>query len=67
MMVYTIHVQGILQNMIEINVFISLISILVAAIDLKSIFLIIVGLFFLLFSKSFENARAIEQVKDLTI
>jgi hypothetical protein len=67
MMVYTIHVQGILQNMIEINVFISLISILVAAIDLKSIFLIIVGLFFLLFSKSFENARAVEQVKDSTI
>jgi hypothetical protein len=53
--------------MIEINVFISLISILVAAIDLKSIFLIIVGLFFLLFSKSFENARAVEQVKDSTI
>lgn len=67
MMVYTIHVQGILQNMIEINVFISLISILVAAIDLKSIFLIIIGLFFLLFSKSFENARAVQQENDLTI
>jgi hypothetical protein len=67
MIIYTIHVQGILQNMIEINVFISLISVLVAAIDLKSIFLIIVGLFFLLFSKSFENARAVQQENDLTI
>lgn len=67
MIIYTIHIQGILQNMVEINVFISLISILAAAIDLKSIFLIIIGLFFLLFSKSFENARAAQQENDLTI
>jgi hypothetical protein len=40
---------------------------LIASLDLVNIFLIIIGLFLLLFSKSFENAKELKQENDLTI
>jgi len=58
---------NITQNFVKINSLFTVSSVIVSAIDLKSIFLIIAGLFFLLFSKSFINAREIKQENDLTI
>ncbi|WP_308991558.1 DUF2975 domain-containing protein [Mariniflexile litorale] len=52
---------------IEDDIFIKILSIASAAIDLKSIFSIVIGLFFLLFSKIFENSRILKQENELTI
>ncbi len=62
-------VQSISYNMVQLDtgVFIRLLNLLVAALDLKSILAIIIGLFFLLFSKIFENSRILKQENDLTI
>jgi hypothetical protein len=64
-----LYVQSLANNMIQmkINFFIRLLNTLAAAIDLKSILAIIIGLFFLLFSKIFENSRILKQENDLTI
>jgi hypothetical protein len=51
----------------HIGSFKSFIYIMISTIDLKSTFLIIIGLFFLLFSKGFENAKKIKRENDLTI
>ena len=67
MLIFAIYIQGIMQNLVQINPFISYLNMFASTIDLKSIFLIIIGLFFLLFSKSFENARLLKQENDLTI
>ena len=67
MLFSAIYIQGIAQNILQMNAFISFFNILAAAIDLKSTFLIIIGLFFVLFSKSFEHASKIKQENDLTI
>jgi Protein of unknown function (DUF2975) len=40
---------------------------LISSIDITTIFLIIIGLFFLLFSNTFENAKRLKQENDLTI
>ncbi|UAM96925.1 DUF2975 domain-containing protein [Polaribacter litorisediminis] len=61
------YMQVFMTKIIQINGFITFSNIVAAAFDLRSIFLIIVGLFFLLFSKSFINARALKQENDLTI
>ena len=39
----------------------------ISSIDISTIFLIIIGLFFLLFSNAFENAKSLKQENDLTI
>jgi len=44
-----------------------LINSLVSTVEISSIFLLIIGLFFLLFSKAFENAKSLKQENDLTI
>ncbi|MFT4576050.1 MAG: hypothetical protein ACI9SI_000968 [Polaribacter sp.] len=64
-----LHIQSIANNLVqmETNFFTSLINILAASIDLKSILAIIIGLFFLLFSTIFENSRTLKQENDLTI
>ncbi|MBU3820800.1 DUF2975 domain-containing protein [Flavobacteriaceae bacterium XHP0103] len=66
-LISTIYVQNVTQNIIEPNMIISFLNLLAAAIDLKSTFLIIIGLFFLLFSESFKNAETLKQENDLTI
>jgi len=40
---------------------------LISSIDITTIFLIIIGLFFLLFSNTFENAKRLKEENDLTI
>jgi len=67
MLISAIYVQEIMNNMIQFNTLISYLSMFPAATDLKSVFLIIIGLFFLLFSKSFENAKKLQLENDLTI
>ncbi|GGG93903.1 hypothetical protein GCM10011416_08940 [Polaribacter pacificus] len=64
-----IYIQNIANDMIggQYNFLIRWSNILAAAIDLKSIIAIIIGLFFLLFSKIFENSRVLKQENDLTI
>lgn len=64
-----VFVQSLVHNMIQIKTgfFIRLINTLAAAMDFKSIISIIIGLFFLLFSKIFENSRILKQENDLTI
>ena len=62
-----ISIQNGSQNIMGLNVIVSFLNPLVAAIDLKSTFLIIIGLFFLLFSKSFKNAEGLKRENDLTI
>ena len=64
-----LYAQNLASNMIQMksNFFIGLINTLAAAIDLKSTIAIIMGLFFLLFSKIFENSRILKQENDLTI
>ncbi len=42
-------------------------GIVTSTLDLSVTFLIIIGLFFLLFSKAFENAKDLKQENDLTI
>jgi len=63
------YVQSIANNMLQMktNYLISILNTLAAAIDLKSVLAIIIGLFFLLFSKIFENSRILKQENDLTI
>lgn len=67
MLFSAIYIQGIAQNILQMNAFLSFLNILAAAIDLKSTFLIIIGLFFVLFSKSFEHASRLKQENELTI
>lgn len=43
------------------------ITTLVSSIEITTVFLIVIGLFFLLFSNAFENARNLKQENDLTI
>ncbi|QXP63515.1 DUF2975 domain-containing protein [Polaribacter sp. R2A056_3_33] len=64
-----LYFQNLAENMIQMktNFLITLSNILAATIDLKSVISIIIGLFFLLFSKIFENARVLKQENDLTI
>ena len=62
-----IHTLGITHNIWQLNAFIPFLIDVAAAIDLKSTFLIIIGLFFVLFSKSFEHASKLKQENDLTI
>ena len=49
------------------NFLITIINTIAAAVDLKSVLSIIIGLFFMLFSKIFENSRLLKQENDLTI
>lgn len=64
-----LYVQSIANNMLQMktNYLISILNTLAAALDLKSVLAIIIGLFFLLFSKIFENSRILKQENDLTI
>jgi hypothetical protein len=64
-----LYVQNLAYSMVQMKTgfFISLLNILAAALDLKSVIAIIMGLFFLLFSKIFENSRILKQENDLTI
>ena len=64
-----LYMQNITNNMMQVktNFLISTLNTLVAVIDLKSTLAIIIGLFFLLFSKIFENSRVLKQENDLTI
>ena len=62
-----IHTLGITHNISQLNAFIPFLIDVAAAIDLKSTFLIIIGLFFVLFSKSFKHANRLKQENDLTI
>jgi len=64
-----LYIQNLASNMVQMktNFLITLSNILVATIDLKSIISIIIGLFFLLFGKIFENSRILKQENDLTI
>lgn len=55
------------QNIVKMNSLITASNVVAATIDLKSIFLIILGLFFLLFSNSFIHTRSLQQENDLTI
>ena len=63
------YIQSISYNMIQIETgfFIRLLNLTIATLDFKSILAIIIGLFFLLFSKIFENSRMLKQENDLTI
>jgi len=49
------------------NSLIIYLGIIFSAFDLTSVFLIIIGLFFMMFSKSFENAKKLQLENDLTI
>lgn len=60
-----VYIQNIVQ--IKINVFIKFLNVIIGSIDLKSTFSIIIGLFFMLFSKVIENSRTLKQENDLTI
>lgn len=64
-----LYFQNLAENMIQMKTtfLITLSNILAATIDLKSVISIIIGLFFLLFSKIFENGRVLKQENDLTI
>ena len=62
-----IHTLGITHNISQLNAFIPFLIDVAAAIDLKSTFLVIIGLFFVLFSKSFEHASRLKQENELTI
>ena len=64
-----VSVLSIANNMMQMktNFLITIINTLVAAVDLKSALSIIIGLFFMLFSKIFENSRLLKQENDLTI
>jgi len=64
-----LYVQNLTHNIIQMktNIFIRIINTAAASIDLKSILAIIIGLFFLLFTKIFEHSRKLEQENDLTI
>ncbi|MBL4643395.1 MAG: DUF2975 domain-containing protein [Flavobacteriaceae bacterium] len=64
-----LYIQNLAYNIVQMktNFFIRLINTLAATIDLKSVLSIIIGLFFLLFSKIFENSRVLKQENDLTI
>lgn len=64
-----VYVLSIANNMMQMktNFLITIINTLAAAVDLKSVLSIIIGLFFLLFSKIFENSRILKQENDLTI
>jgi len=64
-----LYIQNFVYNMAQVgtNYLLSMLNILAAAIDLKSTFSIIIGLFFLLFSKIFEHSRKLEQENELTI
>jgi hypothetical protein len=62
-----IYILNITQNIVKINSLFALSSLIITAFDLKSIFLIIAGLFLLLFSASFMIARKLKQENDLTI
>jgi hypothetical protein len=62
-----IYILNTTQNIVKMNSLFALSSLIIAAFDLKSIFLIIAGLFLLLFSASFMIARKLKQENDLTI
>jgi hypothetical protein len=47
--------------------FITSFTTFISSIDVTTIFLIIIGLFFLLFSNAFENAKSLKEENDLTI
>jgi len=49
------------------NSLIIYLGIIISAFELTSVFLIIIGLFFMMFSKSFENAKELQLENDLTI
>ena len=52
---------------LETGFFMRLLNLTIATLDFKSNLAIIIGLFFLLFSKIFENSRMLKQENDLTI
>ena len=64
-----LYIQNLASNMLQMGAgfLISTLNTLAAVIDLKSTLAIIIGLFFLLFSKIFENSRLLKQENDLTI
>jgi hypothetical protein len=62
-----IYLYTISPKILQINSLITISNTVIATFDLRSIFLIIAGLFFLLFSNSFINARKLKQENDLTI
>ena len=64
-----VYVLSIANNMMQMktNFLITTVNTLAAAVDLKSVLSIIIGLFFMLFSKIFENSRLLKQENDLTI
>ena len=64
-----VYVLGYANNIMQMktNFLITIINTIAAAVDLKSVLSIIIGLFFMLFSKIFENSRLLKQENDLTI
>ena len=64
-----LYIQNLAQNIIQIKAsfFYKFLNTVIAVIDLKSIFSIVIGLFLLLFSKIFENSRTLKLENDLTI
>ena len=63
------YIQSVSYNMVQLETgfFIRLLNLTIATLDFKSILAIIIGLFFLMFSKIFENSRILKQENDLTI
>lgn len=64
-----LYIQNLANNMMQMKTsfLITLSNILAATIDLESVISIVIGLFFLLFGKIFENSRILKQENDLTI
>jgi hypothetical protein len=67
-LISALYLQNMTQHMVlgKSSWWFSLVSI-VSSIDLTYVFLIIIGLFLLLFSNTFNNARTLKQENDLTI
>ncbi len=67
-MVGAIYMHSIMSNVIQGSAsLLFILSSVVSTIDITSIFLIIMGLFLLVFSSSFENAKKLQLENDLTI
>jgi hypothetical protein len=64
--VYIINSMPIIQGLSEFS-FVSSFITFISSIEVTTIFLIIIGLFFLLFSNAFENAKSLKQENELTI
>ncbi len=55
------------QQIIQINIWIYIANIIFSVLEIKTFFIIIIGVFFLFFSKSFEFSYSLKQENDLTI